>query len=105
LAAGCFCPGLEGQTCGRIIDCGEPDGLCDLCQADQAVILRINTMTQSIEPTKEELISNTLNPFVVLSGKTVVREGKFMGHKQATATLKPLDTERLAMIIDIPREG
>mgnify|MGYP006403212787 CR=1 FL=1 len=93
----CSCPGLSGLSCGRIIDCGEPDGLCDICQADKAAIAKVTVVNQEV------VIASGYRSFVILHGNKVVRELTCITVEAAYHQLSPTHDERLALVVDCPR--
>ena len=97
MSAGCFCPGLPGTTCGRIIDCGEVDGLCDICQSDKAALAKLTSQNQEV------VIEAGRRSYLVLDGNEVVRQVVCITAEAAYHQLKLLPNERLALVIDCTR--
>ena len=54
---------------------------------------------------EEKLTSEDYHPFVVLSGDRIAREASCKGWQNAIELLEPTTLERLALVIDIPRES
>ena len=78
------------------MDCGSQK-LCDVCEADQASLARINTHNN----VGDEL---TRSCFILLDGKQIIGEIQtHAGWKGAVALLKPTAAQRIALVVDIPR--
>ncbi len=86
----CLCAG-----CGRDTDCGA-DKLCELCLANRPAQSRMDANT--------ELASTVERPFILIDGQKIVGHTMALGWKKAVKVLQPSSTQRLAMIIDVPRE-
>ena len=91
MSSSCVC-----MKCGRIGDCGLEENLCDICLSDMSALSRIAI---------EEVVLDEAQPFVILSGDHIAREASCKGWKNAVKILEPTASERLALVIDIPRES
>jgi hypothetical protein len=93
MASSCVC-----MKCGRIGDCGLEENLCEICLSDRSALSRIAIEEVVLDVDKAQ-------PFVVISGDHIAREANCKGWENAVKLLEPTASERLALVIDIPRES
>lgn len=90
----CIC-----QNCKRDFDCGTDSELCELCKADKSVVARLKAKEQ-----ESELESAVEKSFILISGSQIVRSAVCFGWKNAVEALKPGLDQRIAVLVDIPRD-